>query len=951
MQFILSRYPLPRKVYFLILLTLPATWLIIQWLVRPSFILSPISVDKATVREALGQLPLLFIPNTGQTHPNVRFYVRSLGGTLFFSETELVLSLPSSKPKNNSMSPDIPLTASSVLHIQFEGANPAPYVKGGKQAESIVSHFRSSDPAKWHTNVPTYADLSYSGLYPGIDLTYEGSEGQLKSTYLVTSYADPTQIRWRYIGADHLSIDSETGDLLIEIVVGKGKTYTLCEKAPTAWQEINGERTPVEASYTIAADNGVSFLLGAYDPAYSLVIDPVVLAYSTYLGGSSDETGLSIAIDEADNVYVTGITYSFDFPVQNGDDSSLGGFEDAFITKLDVTAGTLIYSTYLGGSSGDYGTDITVDNVGNVYVTGYTTSSDFPMQNAYDASYNGSADVFIAKLDPTGSTLLYSTYLGGSNFSFESGVGIAVDSAGNAYVTGQTNSPNFPTQNAYDSSYNSGDDVFVTKLNADGNTLIYSTYLGGSNNEYSYDIAVDSAGNAYLTGRTHSTNFPTQNAYDASHNGGVRDVFVSKLGPDGSSLVFSTYLGGSSYDQGEAIAVDDSGNAYITGITYSTDFPTQNAFDPSHSGGYEDAFVTKLGVAGNTLAYSTYLGGAGDDQGRDIVVDSAGHAYITGLTTSTDFPIRNASDPNQNGFADAFVTKLNVAGNTLVYSTYVGGGDQDLGVGIAVNNIGNTYVTGRTVSANFPTLNAYDPDWNSGEDAFVIKIIQSPLLSLTTTVDDANPVPNQRITYTITIENRGNDATNAVVSDALPSSLTFAAPINVEPPDMGTIGTPPILLSSLAISTNQLITLTFPVTVNTGLMGGTKITNVAAITSAEITAPITDEVGITIVNVPPKAVDDTFTTPEDLPIILTVLNNDTDPNNDPIIVSSVGTPNNGTATINEGTSITYTPILNFAGTDVFTYTISDGNLYDVATITVNVLAQDWPTYLPLIVKH
>ena len=338
-------------------------------------------------------------------------------------------------------------------------------------------------------------------------------------------------------------------------------------------------------------------------------------------------------------------------------------------------------------------------------------------------------DAFVTKLSAAGSTLVYSTYLGGSNI--DQGFGITADGTGNAYVTGRTRSTNFPTANALQPTFGGGAfpyDAFVTKLNAAGSTLLYSTYLGGSGDDSGFGIAVDSAGNAYVTGDTSSTNFPTANALQPTL-GGTADAFVTKLNAAGSTLLYSTYLGGSSGDQGLGIAVDSAGNAYVTGGTNSTNFPTVNALQPT-TGDTADAFVTKLNAAGSTLLYSTYLGGSSGDQGYDIAVDSAGNAYVTGFTSSTNFPIANALQPTFGGgtiiySSDAFVTKLNAAGSTLLYSTYLGGRGDDWGRGIAADGTGNAYVTGDTYSTDFPTVNALQPAFGGGftlNDAFVAKI-------------------------------------------------------------------------------------------------------------------------------------------------------------------------------------------------------------------------------------
>jgi hypothetical protein len=392
----------------------------------------------------------------------------------------------------------------------------------------------------------------------------------------------------------------------------------------------------------------------------------------------------------------------------------------------EVNSGTLTlaYSTYLGGSGDDWAEGIAVDSSNNAYVTGWTESSNFPTLNPYQSD-QGDRDVFVTKLSSTGNSLIYSTYLGGNSSAYgngdDYGNGIAVDARGNAYVTGVTYSSDFPTLNPYqtDQDY---DDVFVTKLSSTGNSLIYSTYLGGgSAGDRGYGIAVDSSGNAYVTGYTCSSDFPTLNPYQTYQ--GYSDVFVTKLSGAGDSLIYSTFVGGEGYDYGNGIAVDGSGNAYVTGGTLSSNFPTLNPYKTFQGGG--DAFVTKLSSTGNSLIYSTYLGGGSRDEGQGIAVDGSGNACITGYTYYSSFPTLNPYQTDQ-GDRDAFVTKLSSSGASLIYSTYLGGGNYDDGIGIAIDGSGNAYVTGTTSSANFPTLNPYQSSNHGGSDVFVTKLTWTP---------------------------------------------------------------------------------------------------------------------------------------------------------------------------------------------------------------------------------
>jgi hypothetical protein len=411
-----------------------------------------------------------------------------------------------------------------------------------------------------------------------------------------------------------------------------------------------------------------------------------------------------------------------------------------FVTKLSSAGNSLIYSTYLGGSFEDAGIGIAVDNSGCAYVTGYTYSPDFPTVNPYQ-TFQGSTDVFVTKLSSAGNSLMFSTYLGGS--SDDHGIGIAVDNSGCAHVTGETRSGNFPTVNPYQTQQ--GDwDAFVTKLSSAGNSLIYSTYLGGSSYDPSRGIAIDNSGCAYVTGYTNSANFPTENPYQTDQ--GDWDAFVTKLSTAGNSLIYSTYLGGNGNDDGRVITVDASGCAYVTGATSSIDFPTVNPYQTDQD--TTDVFVTKLSSAGNSLIYSTYLGGNEWDYGNGIAVDNSGCAYVTGYTNSADFPTENPYQTDQGDW-DAFVTKLSSAGNSLIYSTYLGGSSRDYGRGIAVDNFGCAYVTGYTQSTDFPTENPYQTD-QGYNDVFVTKL------------SDGTPTPDWTILVYV---NGDNNLESAAIDD------------------------------------------------------------------------------------------------------------------------------------------------------------------------------------------
>jgi hypothetical protein len=612
----------------------------------------------------------------------------------------------------------------SVLRLKLLNANRSAVANGECRLPGKANYFIGNDPRKWRTNVPTYAWVKYQGVYPGVDLVFYGNQRQLEHDFVVAPGADAGRIAFRLEGSKKVSLDAE-GNLAIAVEGGEVNL-----QKPLIYQEGSGGRREIPGEYVVKGAREVAFKVGAYDRNRPLVIDPV-LAYSTYLGGSGNDGGYSIAVDSSGNAYVTGYTYSSNFPTTAATfQTSLAGTVNAFVSKLNPTASALVYSTYLGGNDEDACTGIAVDPSGHAYVIGQTFSSNFPTTaGAFQTSLAGSANAFVTKLNPTGSALVYSTYLGGS--TAEEGDGIAVDSSGDAYVTGDTSSSNFPTTlGAFQTSLAGSANAFVSRLNPSGSALVYSTYLGGSAHEHGWGIAVDPLGNVYVTGGTTSSNFPTtsgafQSSLAAAYYG---NAFVTKLNPSGSALVYSTYLGGSLFELGISIAVDSSHNAYVTGRAGSSNFPTTPGSFQTSLAGNSNAFVTKLNPSGSALVYSTYLGGDTNDGGLCIALDSVSNAYVTGWTESSNFPTNaGAFQTSLAGSENAFVTKMNPTGSALVYSTYLGGSSTDSGEGIAVDSLGNAYVTGGTVSTNFPTTaGAFQTTLAGPLNAFVAKLATTP---------------------------------------------------------------------------------------------------------------------------------------------------------------------------------------------------------------------------------
>jgi hypothetical protein len=701
---------------------------------------------RTRIQEAYGKLPLSFEPNQGQTEARVKFVARGSGYSLFLTPQEAILALNRSRARRARRWGSALLdykeavletrrSMPDVLRLQFVGSNLAPRVTGMDALPGESHYFIGNDRQRWHTHVAHYGKVRYESVYPGVDLVYYGKQGQLEYDFVVKPGTDPRSIKLRLAGARQVRLGAE-GELLLSV---EDREIRLLK--PVIYQGGVGIRNEIAGGYRIDSQGDVSFEIGKYDATRPLVIDPV-LVYSTYLGGSGDDLGGGIAVDQEGFAYVAGVTTSLDYPTTPASFQSAfgGGDTDVFVTKLNRTGTALIYSTYLGGSGFEAtvsAVGFAVDKNGNAYVTGNTTSSDFPITpDAFQSTFaGGDADTFVTKLNRTGTALVYSTYLGGSEcgnaaaICFDVGFAIAVDDTGNAYVTGPTNSTNFPTTpGAFQSAFAGGpSDTFVTKLNHTGTALIYSTYLGGSSFDPGRDIAVDKAGNAYVLGDTGSSDFPTTpGAFQAAFGGGNVDVFIVNLNHTGTALIYSTYLGGNGTDFTDVntLAVDEKGNAYAAGLTDSSNFPTTPGAFQTTLAGAEDSFITKLNRRGTALVYSTYLGGSGFDGTNGIAVDKRGSAYVTGQSDSPDFPTTpGALQPALAGGNDTVVTKLNARGTALIYSSYLGGSGEDFGIGIAVDEEGNAYVTGQTDSQNFPTTPAtFQPAFAGSSDAFVAKI-------------------------------------------------------------------------------------------------------------------------------------------------------------------------------------------------------------------------------------
>jgi Beta-propeller repeat len=663
-------------------------------------------------------LPLFFFPNTGQTDASVRFIVQTPDLSARFRPDSAIFQAHQQQIK-----------------VRFASANLDASVGGLEPLSAKINFFLGN--TGWKKDVPSYSKIVYRGLYPGIDMTYGGTGRQVKSEFLVSPGANPALIRLEY--SEPVSIDAY-GNLLA------GADFR--EAAPEIYQQIGAERVKIAGHYRVLDAHTVGFEIGAYDVSAPLVIDPTI-TYCTYLGGSGTTAITGVAVDSSDSLYVTGWTAALNFPIDNAVEASNQGGVDVIVAKLNAAGTALIYATYIGGRSNDQGAGIAVDSLGQAYVTGMTSSSNFPLVLSNRGGIGGTTTAFALKLNATGNTLLYSGYIGGT--VYDTGAAIAVDTNFNAYVSGTTQSSNFPTLNPTQASFGGGVDVFITKLNSAG-TITFSTFLGGSGNEEAGGIAVDSVGNIFVAGGTSSTNFPVVSPCQGTL-AGSEDAFVTKIGFAGA-VAFSTYLGGSggSPQQASAIALDSAGNPYITGVTTSSNFPVTSGAFQTVLNGLQNAFVAKLTNTGQTLVYGTYLGGSSYDWGYGIAVNAAGDAYIAGATSSVDFPQMGAVQAAFNGAYDAFITELNFGGTALIFSTYYGGSGSDTASAIAVDINTNIFVGGQTSSSNLPLVVPIQSTISASSTGWLVRLGVTAPPTTTPSVVSVSPTSGSGSSVTFTAQ-------------------------------------------------------------------------------------------------------------------------------------------------------------------------------------------------------
>lgn len=591
--------------------------------------------------------------------------------------------------------------------IRFTGARDGARLEGGGAMGRLS---RLIGRATIETT-PIFQYVACRGVYDGVDVLFRSSEGSpLESEFYIAPGASPDVITLRYDGASELREDGS-----LKLTAGN---WTLIESPPVAYQDMNGRRKFVPVSFVRRQDGSIGFRVGRHDPHHDLVIDPSVTV-STMVGGSMAEAITSVAVGVDGSVYAAGWTESADFPVRAALQPALHSATDAFIIKLDPSMRTIVYATYLGGQGSDSANSIAVDSSGNVYVTGYTSSTDFPTRNALQPALRGRRNAFISKLDVSGANLVYSTYLGGS--ARDEANGIQVDGLGCVYIAGFTTSLDFPTASAYQARLQGASDAFIAKLAADGRSLVYSSYFGGGNDDQASAIAVRN-GEAYVAGFTTSSNFPVTSGAPQSVNPGGQLGVIVKL-TAGGALSYASYVGGAANwgtQSLSAIAVDGAGQAVVTGTSASPSYPVVAAYQNSLKG-FSNAVVTKINAAGTAFVASTYFGGSNQDSATGVAIDAAGNVCIAGNTIATNFPVVNAIRSTPAGLYDIFAACFDSTLSKVWFSTLWGGSGSDSAGGIAIAN-GDIVIGGRTMSYDFPLQSPVQPVPSGQNDSVIVRV-------------------------------------------------------------------------------------------------------------------------------------------------------------------------------------------------------------------------------------
>jgi hypothetical protein len=672
-----------------------------------AYILAAATVQAATIPGS-PRIPIAFVENRGQVDKRVRYIGAGSEFRVWFEDRGLILQ-----------------QARTVVAVSFQrpgGSGSNPVITAEDAIGASASYFRGSDPLRWQTGLPLFGTVRYTGVWPGVTLSYKADGRGMKAAYVVTPGADAESIRLRFDG--HAQIEND-GKLRI-----RGNSGDFVEEKPLLYQSIRGQRVERAGGFQQFVDGSIGFWASGYDRDQPLVIDPSI-SFSGYFGGSSQDTITAVGVDAFNNIVIGGWTSSTDLPSANGARPHNGGGVDAFVASFLPDGGPLKYCTYIGGTGDDRAFGLAIDKTSNVYLTGWTSSANFPVAGAIQTHLSGSRDAFVAKVNSAGNVLVYSTYLGGSGVDV--GNAIAVDATGSAVIVGDTTSTNLPaTPNVVQPRLAGSQDVFVARLSPAGNALTVLTYFGGSGLDHGSSIALNSGSQIFIAGYTWSTNFPILIAHQ-SKSGGGQDGFLAKFSADGTALKHSTYLGGLGGSVGapeevSAIAVSAAGDITVAGTTSSANFPvTPGAFQTTLSG-QTDGFVTRFDISWGLVA-STYLGGALSDGINAVACDFHVYCYVTGFTSSQDFPVRNPLQNSNAGGMDAFVLKLNTSLQP-VFGTYLGGSGSDAGNAIAVDAETSIIVAGQTGSWDFPVSGSLMNGMPSTLTSFITKIAPSFMLGV-----------------------------------------------------------------------------------------------------------------------------------------------------------------------------------------------------------------------------
>jgi Beta-propeller repeat len=660
-------------------------------------------VSAATPAASSPQMPFSFVENHGQADPRVRAVGSGPSFKAWFQDDGVLLQ-----------------QGASTVHLSFAGALPRPAVTLANPSGAHANFLRGNDPTLWHTDLPMFKAVHYADVWPGVAMLFREDQSRLEVEYDVAAGADINEIRLRFNGDATVQSD---GSLLVRSATGEFR-----EQKPTFYQETSSSRTIVSGAYVRTADGFVTFRAD-YDHSRALVIDPTV-QFSGFFGGTGQDNITAVAVNSTFNVIVAGWTTAVDLPTSSGAHPTNSGGVDAFVANFSPVNGQLVWCTYLGGSGDDRAFGVATDAANNTYVTGWTSSQNFPVTGGVQSHLNGTRDAFVTKLNPAGGAIVYSTFLGGSGVDYANA--IAVDALGEAVIVGDTTSTNLPvTSGVFQRTLAGGQDAFIARLSANGAALSFLTYFGGNSTDHGAAIQIDSAGPIVIGGSTNSTNFPVLLPLQA-HSGGGQDGFVAKFNATATALVFSTYLGGSSGFSGQpeevnAVVIGPSKNIIAGGITSSSNFPvTAGVFQTAYGGGQTDGFLTKINGTTGALQASTFVGSTMNDGINAMAGDQLGRVYVTGFTIATDYPVLHptqaASGGGSAGSMDAFVSVFNSGLTALQYSTYLGGSGSDSANAIAVDAMTSIVVGGETGSPDFPVAGAVGSNMTESLTSFVTKL-------------------------------------------------------------------------------------------------------------------------------------------------------------------------------------------------------------------------------------